>query len=234
MQVYAPTTNSQDAEVDQFYEDLLWKVSYWSLQLLLFKKTFVYLFVSVESKSWHVGSFIFNWGTWDLVPWPRIKLRALCGKHGVLSTGPAGESLELMLNCLFLHSLLLVLLHVLFCTVINCIWTSQVAQRVKNLPVMLETQLWSLGWEDPPEKRMHSTILAWRIPWTEEPWGLYFMGHKVRHNWAVNTHKTVHVFTILIMIYSPSRFLVAAICKYIYTHHFTFNTFASLNIKCSS
>ena len=130
------------------------------------------LFVSAKSKSWHMGSFIFNWGTGDLVPWPRIELRALHGKHRALPTGPPGESLELMLNCLFLPSLLLVLLHVLFCTVINCIWTSQVAQMVKNLPAVLETRLWSLGWEDPPEKRMHSTILAWRSPWTEEPWGL--------------------------------------------------------------
>ena len=42
---------------------------------------------------------------------------------------------------------------------------------VKNLPVMLETQVQSLAWEDPLEKEMtiHSSILAWRIPWTEEP-----------------------------------------------------------------
>ena len=48
---------------------------------------------------------------------------------------------------------------------------SLVAQTVKNLPVMQETQVQSLGQEDPLEKRMatHSSILAWRIPWTEEP-----------------------------------------------------------------
>ena len=204
---------------------------YWSLHLLFFKKC-VYLFGSAESKSWHVGSLIFNWGTWDLVPWPGIKLRALHGKHRVLSTGAPGESLELSLSCLFLPSLLLVLLHVLFCTIIKCIWTSQVAQMVKNLPPL--TWLWSLGWEDSLEKGMDSIIFARRIPWTEEPWGLQSMGHKVRHNWAINTHKTVHVFIIFIMVYSPSRFLVAAICKYIHSHHFTFNAFASLNIKCSS
>ena len=46
-----------------------------------------------------------------------------------------------------------------------------VAQMVKNLPAMQETWIQSLGWEDPLEKRMltHSCILAWRIPWTEEP-----------------------------------------------------------------
>ena len=48
------------------------------------------------------------------------------------------------------------------------------AQRVKRLPAMRETQIRSLGREDPLEKEMatHSRILAWRIPWTEEPGGL--------------------------------------------------------------
>ena len=51
------------------------------------------------------------------------------------------------------------------------VWASLVAQMVKNLPVVLETQLRSLGQEDPLEKEMatHSSILAWRTPWTEEP-----------------------------------------------------------------
>ena len=51
---------------------------------------------------------------------------------------------------------------------------SLVAQMVKNLPAMQETRVRSLGWEDPPEKGMatHSSILAWRIVWTEEPSGL--------------------------------------------------------------
>ena len=49
---------------------------------------------------------------------------------------------------------------------------------VKNLPAMQETQVRSLGQEDPLEKEMatHSSILAWRIPWTEEPGGLQSMG----------------------------------------------------------
>ena len=52
------------------------------------------------------------------------------------------------------------------------------AQSVKNLPEMLETRVQSLGQEDPLEKGMaiHSSILAWRIPWTEEPGGLQSMG----------------------------------------------------------
>ena len=50
-------------------------------------------------------------------------------------------------------------------------WASLVAQRLKCLPAMQETQVRSLGWEDPLEKEMatHSSILAWEIPWTEEP-----------------------------------------------------------------
>ena len=49
---------------------------------------------------------------------------------------------------------------------------------VKDLPAMQKTQLQSLGWEDPLEKgtATHSSILAWKIPWTREPEGLWFMG----------------------------------------------------------
>ena len=65
--------------------------------------------------------------------------------------------------------------------------TSLVAQVVKHLPTMWETQIWSLGQKDPLEKEMatHSSILAWRIPWTEEPGGLWSMGlQRVGHDWA--------------------------------------------------
>ena len=57
-------------------------------------------------------------------------------------------------------------------------WASLVAQTVKNLPAMQETWVQSLGWKDPLEEGMatHSSILAWRIPWTEEPDGLQSMG----------------------------------------------------------
>ena len=55
---------------------------------------------------------------------------------------------------------------------------SLVAQMVKNLPAIQETWVKSLGWEDPVEKEMatHFSILAWRIPWTEEAGGLQSMG----------------------------------------------------------
>ena len=60
-----------------------------------------------------------------------------------------------------------------------------VAQMVKNLPAMQETQVQSLGWEDPLEKEMATnfSILVWRIRWTEEPGRLQSTGSQiVRHN----------------------------------------------------
>ena len=63
--------------------------------------------------------------------------------------------------------------------------TSLVAQMVKNLPTMRETQVRSLGWEDPLEKETatHSSILAWKIPWMEEPGRLQPMGlQRIRHD----------------------------------------------------
>ena len=65
------------------------------------------------------------------------------------------------------------------------VWASLVAQMVKNLLVMQETQVQSPGWEDPLEEGMetHSSILAWRIPWTEEPDKLQSMGsQRVGHD----------------------------------------------------
>ena len=55
---------------------------------------------------------------------------------------------------------------------------------VKNLRAMQDTQVRSLGWEDPPEKEIatHSSILAWTIPWTEEPGGLQSMGSQTVGN----------------------------------------------------
>ena len=67
---------------------------------------------------------------------------------------------------------------------------SPVPQTIKNLPAMQETQVQSLVWEDPLEKRMatHCSIFAWRIPWTEEAGGLQSMGlQRVGHDWATNT-----------------------------------------------
>ena len=63
---------------------------------------------------------------------------------------------------------------------------------VKNLPEMQETQVLSLGQEDPMEKGMvtHSSILAWRVPWTEEPGRLQSKGHKE----SDMTERPTHIF----------------------------------------
>ena len=62
---------------------------------------------------------------------------------------------------------------------------AHMAQTVRSLPAMWETWVQSLGWKDPLEKGMatHSSILAWKILWTEEPGGLQSMGsQRVRHD----------------------------------------------------
>ena len=79
--------------------------------------------------------------------------------------------------------------------------TSLVAQKVKHLSTMQETRIQSLGWEDPLEKEMaiHSSTIAWKIPWTEEPGGLQSMGSlRVGHDWVTSLYwvgqKFVQVF----------------------------------------
>ena len=94
---------------------------------------------------------------------------------------------------------------------LQCSWVSMVVQTVKSPPVMRETWVQSLRWEDPLEEGLatHSSVLAWRIPmdrgawqapvflpgespWTEEPGGLQSMGlQRVRHDWA--TQHTAHL-----------------------------------------
>ena len=63
-------------------------------------------------------------------------------------------------------------------------------QVVMNIPAMKETWIWSLDWEDPLEKGMapHSSILAWKIPWTEGPDGYSPWIARARYDWATNMH----------------------------------------------
>ena len=75
------------------------------------------------------------------------------------------------------------------------IWASLVAQ---NLPAMWETWVWSLGGEDPLEKGMatHSSILAWRIPWTEEPGRIQCIGWQKSWTWLSNSFTFSYVFRL--------------------------------------
>ena len=83
---------------------------------------------------------------------------------------------------------------------------SLVAQMVKILPVIQETWIWSLGWEDPLEKETvgvetHYSILAWRIPWTEDPGGLHSAElQRVGHDWVTDTFAAIRMhWTMFIM-----------------------------------
>ena len=76
-------------------------------------------------------------------------------------------------------------------------WASLVAQKVKHPPVMWETMVQSLGWEDPLEIGMatHSSILAWRIPWTEESGGLHSMElQRAGHDSMTNSLLTLFIW----------------------------------------
>ena len=80
--------------------------------------------------------------------------------------------------CLYYIPIFLFLTSWPFCENFSLYGSSLVAQMVKNLSAMQETQVQAMGWEDPLEKGMatHSSILAWRIPWTEKPGGLQSIG----------------------------------------------------------
>ena len=81
----------------------------------------------------------------------------------------------------------LLVLPLIECHVNN--WASLVAQMVKRLHAMWETWTQSLGWEEPLEKEMatHSSTLAWKIPWMEEPGRLQFTGSlRVGHHWVTS------------------------------------------------
>ena len=109
------------------------------------------------------------------------------------------------LLCFCVFSLLLIRILVTgFRTCSQPLRASLVAQIVKNLPARQETWVWSLGREEPLKKGMaiHSSILAWRIPWTEKPGRLQSMGsQRVRHNWTTNTftfHSSLSPYGLLL------------------------------------
>ena len=108
---------------------------------------------------------------------------------GLTCLGCEGEVLQMMLEKVSGH----IIKNICSLGQINCpsivgtkdTVTSLVAQTVRSPCAMQETQVWSLGWEDTLEEKMatHSSILAWKIPWTEEPCGLQPMGsQRVGHS----------------------------------------------------
>ena len=96
------------------------------------------------------------------------------------------------------------------------------AQLVKNLPAIWETWVWSLGGEDPLEKGMatHSSILACRIPWTEEACGLQSMGsHRVGHGWATNTFGVLYSSPRKPSLCDPGLFPTHCACEVLSEGH---------------
>ena len=101
-------------------------------------------------------------------------------------------------------------------------WVSLVAQLVKNLPAMQETWIRSLGWEDPLKKEMatHSSIHAWRIPWTEEPGGLVYRVAKSQI-WLSNLYFHFADNRFLSQVTNPASAKVHAISALSLSNHGT-------------
>ena len=122
------------------------------------------------------------------VPYPRMWSRCgldTCGeaKEGTSHTSMASYSCFYPRGCTRCSQQLLKGTRITI--FISRMETSLVAQMIKHLPTMQETPVQSLDWEDLLEKEMttHASILAWKIPWTEEPGRLQSMGsQRVRHN----------------------------------------------------
>ena len=95
-----------------------------------------------------------------------------------------------------------------------CVWASLLAQRLKCLPAMWEIWVRSLGGEDPLEEEMatHSGILAWRIPWMEEPGGLQSMGSQTLGEDRATS--LLHLLLLLcVCVYSISLIIICLILK---------------------
>ena len=131
----------------------------------------------------------------------RLSYRFLCSKYCVHTYSPLRHALPhwvLKYMCTWLIHLSL---NAISSAETRGVYLSMVAQSVKNPPAIRETWVWSLGWEDLLEKGMatHSSMLAWKIPWTDEPGRLQSMGsQRVGHDWAT--------FTFTFSYYSLSSF----------------------------
>ena len=146
---------------------------------------FVYLFFS-SSRSLLIDSCIFSiLFSWFLIIFTIIILSSFSGSLPISSSFTWAcvflvySFICAVFLCLFIIFFKLIVFEVSFSQ------TSLVAQMVKHLSAMQETRLRSLGWEDPLEKEMatHSSILAWKIPWTEELGRLQSLGsQKVGHD----------------------------------------------------
>ena len=145
-----------------------------------------------------------QWGTEmrnSLQPW----LESSCREDALLGSGwgiTENKALDFGMTWILIHWVLWAFDKLLGWLVLGCLIhltaDSLVAQMVKNLPAMRKIQVQSLGKKDPLDKRMatHSSILIWRVPWTEELGRLLSMGsQRVGHDWATDT------FTFIVDLY---------------------------------
>ena len=142
-----------------------------------------------DNRGWDGWTASLTQWTWF---WTNSKRKWRTGRLGMLRsqshTQPSDWIITSMYTYMCTHMHTDTYICVCVCVYIN--WALVVAQMVKNSPALQETQVRSLCLEDSLEKGMatHSGILAWKIPWTEEPGGLQFMGsQRVGHGWATNT-----------------------------------------------
>ena len=135
-----------------------------------FKKNYLFILATLGLSC---GPRIFNWGMWNLVPWLGIEPGPSALGDRVLATGPSRKS-----HMYYMYFYVYIYKH--FPGGTSGKESTSQSRRHK-------TQAWYPGWEDLSEEGMatHSSILTWRIPWTEEPAGLQSMGSQVvRHNWS--------------------------------------------------
>ena len=112
-------------------------------------------------------------------------------------------------------------------------WASLVTQTVKNLPAMQETQVQSLGQEDPLEKGMaaHSSILAWSFPWTEETVELQSVrSQRIRYDWATNTLLFCFNIKEFFCVFLPPLLNIFCFCE---VHTISVLYWSHLCMKCS-
>ena len=135
-----------------------------------------------------------SWSSVLQLYWKWTIAKCLLLLHPCTTLPPKGISSSSIGSLLLILTLVLTSsrrLFLMFHPQINLCTPYLMAQTVKNLPAMQEVQVRSLDQGDPLEKGMstHSRILAWEIPWTEEPGGLQSMGsQRVSLDWVINTH----------------------------------------------
>ena len=108
--------------------------------------------------------------------------------------------------------------HISVCVCVCVCVSFLAAQSANNIPAMQETWVRFLGWEDPLEKvrATHLSILAWRIPWAEEPDGLQFMrSQRVGHNLVAKPALQIYIYIYIYIHTYVYMYIYVCICMYV-------------------